>query len=134
MTLVADAMWNISGCYKQFAGAHGDLLVFEKELTLSRNHQVDLVDSFVGMQGVLLAWLERIHAHQHPIGMIDGALAHFFPIPRSMLLRTNAARVGFFGFHGVLQLDSGEDFHRSSNSTTASWPDLTQDSSEIPWR
>jgi hypothetical protein len=67
VALVTDAVGNICGCYKQFAGAHRDLLAFEKELTLSRHHQVDLVDSFVGMQGVLLTRLERIHTHQHPV-------------------------------------------------------------------
>jgi len=67
MTLVADAVWNVCGCYKQFARAHRDLLAFEKKLTLSRDHQIDLVDAFVGMQGVLLARLERIHTHQHPV-------------------------------------------------------------------
>jgi hypothetical protein len=67
VALVADAVGNVCGCYKQFAGAHRDLLTFEKELTLSRHHQIDLVDSLVGMQGVLLTRLERIHTHQHPV-------------------------------------------------------------------
>jgi hypothetical protein len=60
----------------------------EQEDAAAGEHVVDLVHAGVGMELVLLAGLEGVQAHQHPLRLEEGRLAHLAGVVDGVVLGT----------------------------------------------